>query len=156
MMIDTLRQRIWWWMGFLALCLVAFWAGLAGFWTAQRDPPLRIEGLRLLTPVVHPGGTIRVEHTAVRNDACQLTVERAIVDADRVLFRIEDMIFYAGRTVAGQRDSFVEETPVPIAAQVGQARLRETLTHVCNPIHRIWPITQRLPDVPFMIQPKSD
>ncbi|MDP2358616.1 MAG: hypothetical protein Q8M31_21535 [Beijerinckiaceae bacterium] len=151
----TIRDRIWWWLGFSALCLIAFWAGLAGFWTAQRDPPLRIES-RLLTPEVPPGGGVRVEHTAYRSDACQLTVERAIIDADRVLFRIEDTLYFAGRTPAGESDSFVEDTAVPLAARPGPARLRETLIHVCNPIHRLWPVTQRLPDIPFVVTERAE
>lgn len=150
---STVRELAWWWMGLLSLCLIAFWAGLAGYWTAQREPPVRIDNLHLLTPKVPAGGSVRVRHTASRFDHCQLTIERAIIDEDRVLFRLEDVYFQAGRSAVGGEDSFVEETPVPIAARPGNARLRETLIHVCNPIHRIWPITQRMPDLPFVVLP---
>lgn len=148
----TIREVAWWWMGLLALCLIAFWAGLAGYWTAQREPPVRVENLHLLTQEVPAGGAVRVLHAATRFHHCQLTIERAIIDEDRVLFRLEDVYFQAGRSTVGE-DSFIEETPVPIAARPGNARLRETLIHVCNPIHRFWPITQRMPDIPFVVLP---
>jgi hypothetical protein len=47
----------------------------------------------------------------------------------------------------GQGDAFVEETPLPITARPGTARLRDTVIHVCHSIHRFWPVMQRIPDI---------
>lgn len=139
----------------LALCLIAFWAGLAGYWTAQREPPIRVESVELLTPEVPAGGTVRVRHTTTRFDPCHLTLERSIIDAGGVLFRLEDVSFSAGRVSVGAEEPFIETTPVPPGMRPGTARLREILVHTCNPVHRFWPVTQRMPDIQFRVTPEN-
>ena len=140
------------WPAIVALCILAFWSGLAGYWTAEREPPLRVDDIQVLTPTVHAGEKLRVQSTVSRSGPCELTVGRVIIDSDRVLFRIESDFYPAGRSEVGSAETFIQKTPVPRAAQIGPARLRETLVHVCNPIHRIWPVTQRLPDMLFYIE----
>ena len=136
------------------LGMIAFWAGIAGWWTIQRDPPIRIDAIEVLTDQVMRGHEIRVSYTVDRRDLCEVIVERFIIDSDRVIHLIEPRRYSSGRGSLGM-DQYVERSPVPIGASYGPAVLREILIHTCNPVHRFWPIRQPLPEVAFEIIPAS-
>lgn len=136
------------------LGLIAFWAGMAGWWTIQRDPPIRLDAIEVLTERVSRGGEIRVSYTVERRELCEVVVERFVIDSDRVIHLIEPRRYSSGRGSIGV-DQYVERAPVPAGASYGPAVLREILIHTCNPVHRFWPIRQQLPEVAFEIIPAS-
>lgn len=138
----------------ILLGLIAFWAGVAGWWTIQRDPPIRIDAIELLDERVMRGQDLRVSYTIERSNLCEVIVERFIIDSDRVIHLIEPRRYSSGRGSLGP-DQYVERSPVPAGASYGPASLREILIHTCNPVHRFWPIRQPLPEVAFEIIPAS-
>lgn len=127
--------------------------GLMGapiWWASDRDPPVDFT-ISILNPTVAPGDLLHVEYVIDRKRVCEARAVRTIYDGAGVETRfIPDERSAFGNVGPDYR---VIELKVPETAAVGIGRYRLASTFVCNPLHKIWPITVVYPDVTFSIAP---
>lgn len=145
--IQTLRG---WLAAITLLSLIAFWSGLVGFWVQDRAVPVKGKAVDIVGPV-YPGGRLLVRWNVHRDRACAATRQELIVDVQGVRWLIAAQT-YSGPAGPLGDDSFITQTPLPADIPTGAATMRVTLSFVCNPIHRLWPIVSTAPDLPFRIE----
>lgn len=150
-MIDWshIRTARGWAIAITLVSLIAFWAGLVGFWVQDRTAPVSGKAVEIVGPV-HPGGRLLVRWNVHRERACGATRQELIIDVQGVRWLIAAQS-YAGPAGPLGEDSFITQTPLPPDIPTGAAKLRVTLSYVCNPVHRLWPIVATTPEVPFEI-----
>lgn len=138
---------------FLAAVIVilsAFWSGVVGFWASDRTPPLTVLAIEVLNSPVKAGDDLKVRWIVDRYDQCASTVDRVIVDEQKVVYTLEDIDYRAGMGHVGS-DIVITATTVPQQAGAGPAKYRVTVAYRCNPVHRVWPIVRSY-EIPFDIR----
>lgn len=129
-----------------------FWATVAGVMVADRAVPTTVLSSTVLTPEVAQGGLLRIDYQVYRLRTCRVLIERVIFDGEGNRVILPDVDFESAGPVGV--DHYVSPTVVPLAAAVGKAKYRVTLSYYCNVIHRLfWPIVDVRPDLEFYITP---
>lgn len=142
----------------IALMAISLIGGIIGYWSTDTVPPVVVGSAEPTTPVVAPGGTLKIRFQIERQKSCSSTIERILLDGDRVRFVFDEISFHAAAGPLGH-DSYAMLVKIPQDAAPGQAQFRMINTFYCNPIHRIfWPITATAPLVDFIIagEPTKD
>jgi hypothetical protein len=137
---------------FRLVLVVAFYAasiamfGLFLVWQLDGDP--RKTAIRtVVTPNVEQGGDLMLRVAAIMDQTCAVNVRRAIVDSEGTLHLSVPVI---DTREAGTAITTIRST-VPSGAAPGPAYYRVTLEWQCNPLQRLWPRIEQLPDLPFTI-----
>lgn len=132
-----------------SLSAIAFIFGMLGLWVADRDVPVvGIQSL-VLNKDVAPGQIVRIETKAYRIRSCRTLVERFIIDSTTTRFMFPD-IDYINPGPPGPVDA-VFELVLPARINPGVALIKTNASWECNPIHRVWPIIDRQPDIAVLI-----
>lgn len=139
---------------FIAIFLAVFFFGgmvpipaLLIYWYNEA-PPVTYTQRRVLTPVVPPGGTLKIKVSSDVSNDCTAVVTRAIVDSSGV------QTTYAAELRPLETDYTVDLT-VPLGAAPGQAYYIARLDWQCNMVQAIWPRTVMQRHLPFDIAPSD-
>lgn len=127
-------------------------AGLLGTWVADRQPPTEIISFKLMTPVVPPGGELKIAYYVFRNRSCATTFQRTYRDGDNPPARhaLDDIVIASSPANPGW-DEYTTVVPISVKAMRGKASYRPIILYRCNPIHLLWPIVQIPGNVDFQI-----
>jgi len=123
---------------FLFITLIVFFFGgvvpvpaLLIYWYNE-TPPITYGLRKVLTPVVAPGGNLRIKISSDVTKNCTATVFRSIVDSSGV------QTAYTAESRPLETDYIVEIT-VPLGAAPGPAFYAARLEWQCNMVQAIWP-----------------
>jgi hypothetical protein len=138
-----------------AILLFGVLTGLSGFlglWIADRDPPIALNNSRVMTPVVEPGGQLKVRYGVYRFRSCATHIDRWIFSGEaKVRTTLDDVDYQSSPVPLGPAD-FVAVVDIPKRIEPGPAVYRIAATYVCNPLHRIWPVKTAPPEIHFEIR----
>lgn len=126
---------------------------LSTWWFEQT--PIAILERRLVTPIVEPGGELRIENIVAVASSCDVDVVRELIDANGIIYNFAATDW---PDVIQTTDDFVEFTsviPLPDTLTVGEALYRVELTWYCNPLQVMLPTTFRLNDLRLTIVPRK-
>jgi hypothetical protein len=131
---------------------VATTVGVAlGLWTIDRDPPVVINSVQVLTPEVPPGGRLRIKYQVNRIRECAVHIDRLLLDSAKVRGELTDLSFAKPPGPLGN-DEYTTEIRVPDTFSQGPAVYRTLTTYRCNLIHAIWPVPWGPNDVSFVVR----
>lgn len=139
-----------------AIAAVTF-VGTAAVWATDRDPPVTINEVKVLTPIVQQDGDFIISYDLERQQVCQTEAQRTIFDGANV-----EIDYLPDRREAfgpvTKHDVKSVKVHVPLSATPGTARYRVVAVYRCNPLHQIWPIVRVLVDQYFTIieKPKEE
>lgn len=136
-------------IGFVSIGAIAFLAGMLGLWVADREVPVTGIQSIVTNKDVAPGQIVRVRITAYRIRSCRTIIERYIQDSTQTRFVFPD-IDYLNPGPPGHVESFIE-LHLPQRINEGLALIKTNAAWECNPVHRIWPIIDRQPDIAVLI-----
>jgi hypothetical protein len=139
----------------LLLVICASLGAVIGLWAADRTIPVRRTARVVVMGDAHPGGKLLLRWKVTRDRSCASTKQEVIVESNTgVRWPLPQQLrLLAAPGPVGVRDVFVTQTELPEEIEPGPALLRVVLTYECNPIHKLVPITDIVPDVPFLISP---
>lgn len=115
-------------------------------WHFDGDPR-EIAVRTVLTPIVEQGGVISVKVVATMDQRCLVTIERAVIDSERTL-RLAEPVESVREPGTSE---LIVRAIVPSASKPGPADYRVTMNWQCNPLQKIWPRVEQLPDLSFEI-----
>lgn len=138
------------WRG-IALTSIGLISGVAGLWAADRDVPVAVRKVEVVTPVVAPGGQVKVAYHVERHRSCAVKIERLLFDHDKVRITLEDINYAAPPGPLGQ-DEYVTAVTIPRTIAQGSARYKVITRYECNVFHRLWPIVVQAADVQFEVR----
>lgn len=132
-----------------SLGAIAFVFGMLGLWVADREVP--VVGIQsfVVNNDVAPGQIVRVKTSAYRIRSCRTLVERYIIDSATTRFTFPD-VDYINPGPPGAVDA-VFELVLPARVNPGVAIIKTNASWECNPVHRLWPIMDRQPDIAVLI-----
>jgi hypothetical protein len=141
-------------IAFVLLCLAA---GILGTFLADRAPPVVVQSVEILTPVIEPGGKLRIRYRVHRVRDCETRVDRVMYDAgipgrqpaNRVIL---DVVRLFGEPDRLGLHSFVTAVDVPEHFVDGPARYVTAPQFRCNPLHTLWPIQGQVRTVGFEVR----
>lgn len=133
-----------------SLGAIAFLFGMFGLWVADRDVPVVAVQSQLINNDLGPGQIARVRINGYRIRSCHTIVERYIEDSTATRFTYPD-IDYINPGPPGHFETFIE-IAMPQRINPGLATLKTNAAWECNPFHRIWPITDRQPDIGVLVK----
>lgn len=133
----------------LLFAVVLAATAIMGFWTQSRNLPVQSQFVDIVGPA-HPGGKLLVRWQVFRERSCKATKQELIIDIAGVRWIVAKQEFSAAPGPMGF-DQFVTQTELPRDIPIGIAVLRVVLAYQCNPVHMLWPVIDRSPDIPFVI-----
>ena len=134
----------------VVLSLLAFFSGMIGLWSADRNPPTIQLEERVLNPTLAAGEPLRIYYKVRRDDNCRVRLEQLLFDHNLTRHRIPDEDYQAAPGPIGIED-FVILVDVPRRFAQGEGRYRAIRTYRCNPIHNLFPIVVISRDVTFTV-----
>lgn len=143
------------WLLFILAMSILF---LIGSWTVDRRTPVDFNQSLVETPVVAPGGILRVHYQVTRHRNCSVHIEQVLFDENGGRYPMPDTVFVVDPGPLGE-DAYSVLIPVPSFFQPGQARFRSARAYYCNPLQRFldWPVVLppfegKANDVPFKVE----
>lgn len=141
----------------MRVCSLVYWLAVVGAlaWLASqaidRQPPVIIRSITLLTPKVAVGDPVRVDYALTRLRTCETDMTWSVYDGAGEIHRFGPVHVVAPGP-PGQ-DQFVHAWTTPGDAAPGLGRLRVALAFSCpgNYLHAIYPVISILPDLPIEI-----
>jgi hypothetical protein len=131
------------------LMAAAVFASVFGFWFQARTLPVQSRVVEVLGPA-YPGGKLLVRWKVYRAESCAADKQELIFDVDGLRWVLIETHFQTAPGPLGF-DEYTTQTPLPADLPVGIATLRVSLSYVCNPVHKLWPVVDRIPDIPVKI-----
>lgn len=128
----------------IPLALLAASAAQVVWWTFDRTAPFGV--LQVDPATVLPGGTLVLSANVHRDTArkCDATMSRWILDARGYRHDIGGTTSFPSASIdlLEQRmpGKLMVRIETPTALPEGRSELVTTLTYVCNPVHRVYPI----------------
>ncbi|MBN9046224.1 MAG: hypothetical protein J0H18_11230 [Rhizobiales bacterium] len=139
----------------IVLTLAVFGAASMGLAIGDRQPPVRFDGVRVLTTHVAPGQDLEIEYSLHRYRFCDVTGRRWLTDASGTTFAIST--YTRGDAPDLGPESYRRAITVPESAVPGPATYFIELAYTCNLIHRLgWPIRVSSPPAHFDIVERPD
>lgn len=135
--------------GFLVAFVVA---GILGAFVADRSPPITVILSEIITPVVAPGGDLRLRFTLARARSCATHVDRVMRDSAGNREILDDVDLRASPGALGT-DTFITSIKVPLTFVPGPALYVATTQYRCNLVHELWPITVPPREIGFTVGP---
>jgi hypothetical protein len=143
------------WLLFLTAMFILF---LMGTWAFDRRDPVTFHQALVETPVVAPGGILRVHYQVTRNRNCAVHIEQVLFDDAGGRYPMPDTTFVVDPGPVGD-DAYSVLVPVPTFFKPGRARFRSARAYYCNPLQRVfdWPVVippfeGKSNDVPFKVE----
>lgn len=151
----------WWMATALRIGKLAYWMFVIGAlsWlfaqAIDREPPVDLRSVEILTPQVRPGQPLRVSYHVYRHRICRTETSWVFFDGLNELRRFGPTAVEAAGKLGD--DAFVRPWTVPPNAEPGAARLRVITSWQCPPnfVHGIYPVTRVSPDLHFEILPRE-
>lgn len=130
---------------------------LLGFWSTDREPPTRFIRTEVLTPVIQPGGELRIRYEVQRLRSCKTHVDRVLFDADRVRRDLDDIDYAAAPGPLGE-STFILSINIPRNFAQGVGTYKTIFSYSCNPIQANYPIIVPAETIQFTVkgEPKED
>ena len=141
--------------GFFTLTLVCLailsGAGAIAYWTLDREVPVEVQQIEVLTPEVKPGGSLLIRQRLDYIRECPAHVDRGVYDSATHREFLPDIDYE--RTPQGLGIHTVTfEVNVPKFFVPGPATYRARPVYTCNILQRAyWPITRPETVVGFRI-----
>lgn len=130
--------------------------GPAAYWLTDRTPPIRLVSQTDLTSTVQAGHYFKYEQILYRNQLCETTVNRRLIDSSYVLHQYEPVTNESGASLTKKEpEKRVIRVLIPPNATQGPAKLYVSATFKCNPVHHLWPIRMEFPLHAFDIIPSD-
>lgn len=137
-------------IGALTILMAFFGSFMLASMILDREAPIRYEGVRALTTVVRPGGSIDVEFKVFRTRVCQAFARRWVVDSAGERHAIPS--YTVGVKQLAGRETYRRSITVPDAASLGPAYYEVKIDFSCNVIHQLgFPIRVTSPPIEFTI-----
>jgi hypothetical protein len=147
------------WLLFLLAMAILF---LIGTWIFDRQAPVTFHQALVETPLVEPGGILRVHYQITRHRNCSVHIEQVLFDEAGGRYPMPDTIFIVDPGQVGD-DAYSVLVPVPTFFMSGRARFRSARAYFCNPLQRFlnWPVVippyeGKANDVPFNVGYRPD
>lgn len=135
------------------LIVVAACGATFGRWASERQLPIQVLKVRVLTPVVKPDEELRVEFTIQRfRTDCAIVVTRLLLDSERGRYVLMPREFPSAPGPLGT-DSYVVPVAIPKGIALGPATYRTLTSYACNALHYVWPLVAPQIDVTFEVKP---
>lgn len=134
---------------YMTFGLTAFFSGVLGLWVADRQPPVTGIVSKTLNNDVGPGQIVKIQISAYRIRSCKTTIERYIHDSSNTRYQYPDTD-YLDPGPPGPAMTIIE-LEIPPRTNPGLATLKTNAAWECNPIHKIWPIVDRQPDIGILV-----
>ncbi len=123
---------------------LAIWSvvvGLPTWFYFDRDPPVRLDTIKVEDTSVARGGLLKLRYTGFRFRNCGGDIQRIVVDAQEVVHLVQPYTFeppaegeaITALTRLGMFELPVS-APVPEGAAVGPARYQAVVHYRCNPL----------------------
>lgn len=138
------------WMMYVCVAGLWFCGGALGIYAADNEMPVMVRTAEAATPIVSPGGELRIEYTLERRRSCEVWSDRFVVDARKVRFELPDLNIKAGLPLGP--DHYIVPVEVKPEAAPGPAFYRTVTSYRCNPLQWIFPINGGTRDIPFIIR----
>lgn len=135
----------------LVIAPSALVGGVLGLWIADREPPVASTVQQVVNEPIRPGAELLVRYTVVRYRSCASQVDRLLSDAQGVRYVLDDLEFKAAPGPLGEA-TYTSPVPIPRTFGQGVGRYRVSVTYICNPVHRLWPITVQSREIAFMVE----
>jgi hypothetical protein len=142
------------WLLFLLAMAILF---LIGTWAFDRAVPVTFHQALVETPIVAPGGILRVHYQVTRHRNCSVHIEQVLFDENGGRYPMPDTVFLVDPGQVGE-DAYSVLVPVPNFFTPGRGRFRSARAYFCNPLQRFfnWPVVVppyegKANDVPFTV-----
>lgn len=132
----------------LAAAVIFTVVGTLFYLAIDRAPPFEYVSGEVLPPSPPAGGQISIHWHLRINRVCPGWVEREIVDHRGYIWRNAGS---AVRVASARDEDVVNTLELPHALGPTRAKYVANICFVCNPLHRVWPICVRTPELPFEI-----
>lgn len=133
----------------MSLAAIAFLFGMLGLWVVDRDVPVVGIQATATNSDVAPGQIVRIKINAYRIRSCRTLIERYLEDSTITRFAFSD-IDYINSGPPGHVETFIELV-IPQRVNDGIALIKTNASWECNPVHRLWPIMDRQPDIAVLV-----
>lgn len=149
-------STIWRIIGAILYVLSAVGVFAVGVSITDREPPIKYEGARAMSPMGFPGGVVEVEFTVFRSRICQSITQRWLVDSSGTRHSIPS--FTIGLSMLAGRETYQRTIQIPVGATLGPAEYYVHLKYQCNLLHRVlsWNIEVESPHIRFEVIPNKD
>jgi hypothetical protein len=121
----------------LTFAAVALVSGAIGMWASDRSEPVTVKSMRAITPVVEPGGIVKIALEVDRHRSCPLHIDHWITDAKGVR-KVLPGIEFASLPGALGEAVVIDQYEVPQDFAPGPACYSRISTYTCNPIQRMF------------------
>lgn len=141
-------------IAFFVLIVVSAISGLVGLSIADRRLPATFREVQAITPIVPPGGMMKIQQTVVRDRSCHVLIERLLYDGEnaRTIFPTAELSASPGPLAEPER--YISMATVPATAAPGDARLVRIMSYTCNLWHKIAGPIVNVDTVKFRIETK--
>jgi hypothetical protein len=147
-MTEPTRKRIWF-CRIVASSVIGFVATVF-YMAIDRDPPYEYLAGNILPDTPHVGEQIAIHWHIKAHRFCPGRVARNITDQSGYIWRNK------GGPVRENREQLahiVNTIDLPKNLGAGPATYFADVCYRCNPLHRIWPLCVRTPELKFEIRP---
>ncbi|MGX1096496.1 hypothetical protein [Amorphus sp. MBR-141] len=125
-------------------------AGILGFWIADREPPVRFYSGAPGRAIIGGGATLEIAYDVRVERLCASTMVSVLTDSSGARFPLQQL---STPPPSHPSDATViYKVLVPRRMAKGPAEHHGIAEFVCNPIHRIWPLTVKLPEIDFAVR----
>lgn len=128
-------RRLMWQLPVLVLIGIA--SGAMSWWATDRSDPVTVKSMRALTPIVAPGGTVKIALELDRHRSCPLHIDHWMTDANG-LRKVLPGIEFASLPGALGEAAVIDQYDIPLDFAPGQACYSRISTYMCNPIQRLF------------------
>lgn len=98
----------------------------------NQQPPVTYSSRKVLTPVVPPGGILKIEISSDLSRKCEAMVFRTIIDSNGALYDLSP-------EARPLKTNYVIEVPVPLGVMPGPASYSARVEWRCNPVQHWFP-----------------
>lgn len=128
-------------------------AGLCAYWAIVDRHPIRDIESEIVTPIVQPGGVFSIRYHVRWSSECKVTGYRFLIDSAGQQYTIAPDSRYVHP--ADEPDFFIN-IPISESARPGPAFYRATILYECNPLQRLFPLTNVIDPVRFLITASAE
>jgi hypothetical protein len=132
-------------------------SAILGVWVSDRQPARVLLNGDVIPNPIEQGGEMMIGFDAFQlKTRCRSISQRTVIDSSGIKteYEIRPAVF-DDLTIGFHHLMSRAPYVLPIAVAVGEARTYADILFYCNPLHELWPIRYRIPELKFMIVSKK-